>query len=446
MNGHKTAIALLMVVMLPLSGCLGIFGDDSDDEGADSSSVDPSVGNETARQIESRSSGQFQNYTIPGQQDLDTQVLWLNGTLSTGDGAAAWEDRNDRSGTSYNTPYITEDLADSLPEGQPAEISVKMWYFPGPGESADLDVYVDFPGVQSDFSPSNCDEFSWKICVEERVVNTVGIADESSEVGVQVANGRVVGEMSYFMKVEIVYESNVVTPGQAYAFQAPEDATGLVVESEKAGGSQHVRTDFVVIGPDDELVEFVEYDDIAIPTESKLVSISEPGEYIVYPIEMEGGFLSVHANVPVPAELRQGRVLELTKNTVADASSPAPGTGETCIPVAGDACGQQIPWNGGDSSGFSIDGTFPLEITTWINEGGPNANLDAQIKVTSENGLVHESKKFVQYEDERGTIGSSRDEINTESNWANLAKGDYTVDYVIDGTGTVGHTVVTYQR
>lgn len=448
MNGSKTALALLMALMLPLSGCLGLFGDEEAGAEDNSSSISQSVDEETRQEIESQSSGQFRDFTIPGQEDLADTILWFNGTLDTGQAAAAWEDRNDRSGTNYNTPIETEDISDVLPDGQPAELKIKMWYFPGPGSSGDLDVYVDVPGTQTEFSATDCDAFSWKICVEERTVNTVGKSDATTEVGVQKANGRTAETMEYFMKVDVFYEKDVITPGQAYAFDVPENATGIIVESAKAGGGEHVRTDFVVIGPDDELVEYVEYDDIAIPTESKLISVDETGEYVLYPIEMTGGFLSVEANTPVPQENRDARVLDLVEESVTDASGPEPGTGETCIPSATTTgCQQNTTWNGGGTSAFSVDGAFPLEITTWINEeGSPDANLDAEIQVHSDNGLVHRSKKVVQYEDERGTIGSSRDELTTHSDWSNLAKGDYEVQYVIDGSASVGHTVVTYQR
>jgi hypothetical protein len=211
--------------------------------------------------------------------------------------------------------------------------------------------------------------------------------------------------------------------------------------------------ELLIIGPNDELVRFVEYNDIAIPSESKLIPVSEPGEYVAYPIEMQGGFLSVNADVPVPSEQREGRILETQTETVVDgqAGPSSAGTGETCVPevnpVAEPGCTTNTTWNGGASASFSADGTFPLEVVSWINEDGSNdANLDAEIRIKSENGLVHRSKKVVQYEDDRGTLGMSRDELNVISNWENLAKGEYTVDYVIDGSGTVGHTLKTYQR
>lgn len=448
MNGTKTLVALLMIAVLPLSGCLGIFGGDSGgDQDANATSISQSVGDETAREIESRSAEQFKNYTLPGQEKLPGVTQWFNGSVSTGQAAAAWEDRNDRSGTNYNTEIVTRSLGDALPAGQPAEIKVKLWYFPGPGKSAAIDIYADVPGTATEFNPGGCDAFSWKVCTQELVLNTAGVSGEDAQVGIQIANGRTAQTLDYQLKVELTYEDNVITPAQPYAFQVPENATGIVVKSQKAGGGEHVKTNFVVVSPNDELVQHVEYNDIAIPSESKLIPVSQSGEYILFPIEMSGGFLSVEANTPVPDAQRQGRVLDLKTETVTDASTPTPGTGETCIPSAtSQGCAQNTTWNQGGSSAFTIEGAFPLEVTTWINQGGPNANVDAEIQVLSEQGLVHRSKKIVQYEDSRGTIGMSRDEMTTQANWGNLAKGEYTVRYVIDGTAEVGHTVKTYKR
>jgi hypothetical protein len=440
--------------MLPLSGCLGLFGgDDGAQEQANSTSIDSSVDNETARQLEERSAGQFKNYTIPGQEDLEHTTLWLNGTLVSGEAAAAYEDRNDRSGTNYNTEIVTKDISEQLPDGQPAELKIKLWYFPTAGQSGDLDIYVNVPGTETEFDPGGCDAFSWKVCTQEQVVNTVGLDGEAAEVGVQKTNGRAVEDVPYKLKVEATYPSDVIGPSVPYAFDVPEDATGLVVESEKAGGGEHVKANVLVIGPDDELVQQFSYNDIAIPSESKLVPVSDAGEHVVYAPEMQGGFLGVEADVPVPDDKRQAQPLEKQTETVIDgqAGPGSAGTGETCVPdVISQGCAQNTTWNAGGSSAFTSEGTFPVEITTFINEGGEtpvgNMNLDAEIRVKSPDGLVHRSKKIVQWEDERGTIGMSRDEVNTVAHWDNLAKGEYTVEYVIDGTASVGHTLTTYQR
>lgn len=444
--------ALALVAMLPLTGCLGLFGGDDGGNAANATSLNQSVGEETARQIEERSSGQFKNFTIPGQEALEGTVQWFNGSIGPGPTVASQEDRNDRSGTNYNTEIVKQDISDALPAGQPAEIRLKLWYLPGPGQSGDLDLYVNVPGEKTEWAGDDCDAFSWKVCVQEKVVNTVGKDGAPAEVGVQVSNNRAFQGMEYFLKMEVTYAKDVVTPAAPYAFDVPENATGLVIKSEKAGGGEHIVGELLVIGPDDELVEHVTYNDIAIPTESKLIPVSEPGEYIIYPLELHGGFLSVEADVPVDKDKLQGRQLEMTTDTVEDASGPT-NAGVGCVPIPihdaaprnGDC--RNATWNGGGSTAFSVDGTFPLEVSAWINaEGSQNANVDAEVRIKSPNGIVFFAQKFLQYEDGSGTIGSSRDEINFESFYENLAKGEYTIEYIIDGSAAVGHTVKSYTR
>lgn len=450
MTTKKLAV-LALVVMLPVSGCLGLFGGDDDGADANSTSLSDSVGNETAQQIQERTSNQFKNYTIPGQEDLETAELWFNGSIGPGATMASWEDRNDRSGNRINHEIVTNDISSVLPAGQPAELSLKMWYFGGPGSSGDLDLYVNVPGLETEYASDDCDAFNWKVCVQEKIVNTVGTADGPAEVGVQITNNRAFESMDYFLRVEATYASDVITPAAAYAFEVPENATGIVLSSEKAGGGEHITGELLIIGPDDELVEYVTYNDLALPTESKLVPVQEAGEYVIYPIELHGGFLNVEADVPVDKDKLDGRMLELKTESVEDGSGPSPGFG--CAPVdagapaprVGDCRNETI--QGGGSSQFSVEGTFPLEVHAWIGgDDAQQANADAEVRITSSKGLVYRAQKFVQAQDGDDTAGLSRDELNFQGYWENLAKGEYTVTYAIDGTATVGHTVTTYVR
>ncbi len=443
-RSFKLAV-LMIALMVTLTGCLGLFGGDDDGEGADDTSISSNVGNDTARELEARSAGQFRNFTVPGQDVLDRVVEHFNGTISGATGAAAVEDRNDRSGTNYNSEFIIHDIGSLLPEGQPAEIHAKLWYLPGPGASGDLDLYINVPGTHTEWAGDDCDEFSWKICVQEMVVSTVGIPGGPSELGVQAANMRAMQGMDYFLEVQVTYVENVVTPGVPYAFEMPENATGIVLKSEKAGGGEHIQAKLLVIDPDDELVEYVTYNDISLPTESKLVPISKPGEYIIYVLDIHGGFLSVEADVPVTKDVREARILEIREDSVTDASGPTPGAGQICIPSTTPGCIQNTTYQEGDSQGFAIDGTFPLEVHGFIG-GGQSANVNAEVRITSDQGEVFRQSKIVKYEDDRGTIGSSRDELNTWTSWDNLSKGQYTISYVIDGNAEIGHTVVTYER
>lgn len=449
----RTATTLLMAALLATTGCLGLFGDEGEElEEADSTDLEPGIGGETEADIQARAGEEFRNYTVPGQVDLPPVIKWLNGTVGPGQGMASAEDRNDRSGINYNTEYVTEDLSGDIEPGQPVMIRAKVWYFAGPGNATDLDIYMNVPGTETDLAGDDCDQFSWKVCVQELTVPTVGVEGEPMEVGVQVANSVTGHEMPYFMEVEIDTVGDVITPYVPYAVEVPENATGIEINSEKAGGSEHVRAELLVVGPDDELVTVLageeRYDDIAIPTESKFIPVEQPGEHIVYILEMSGGFLSVESDAPVPDEQREIRPVDRVEETVTDAQAPAPGTGGYCVPgMTGEDCTTEMTYNEGGSSQFSVDGAFPLKVTGWINEeGSPDAHANAEVRISSEEGMVHKLDKFVQYEDERGTLGMTRDEWHQEATWGNLAKGEYTVSYVIDGTGSVGHTLVTYER
>ena len=443
MNGVRYA-ALILAVLVSTTGCLGLFSGDEEAEQTQSTSIDANLGNETRREIEERTSAQFRNYTVPGQEVLDDVVKWFNGTVGSGQGVAAYEDRNDRSGLAYNKEVIMQDLSGDIPAGQPAVIRAKLWYFAGPGASADLDLVANVPGTQTDLAGDDCDEFSWKICVQEMSLSTVGVSGAPMQIGVEVANGRSMQGMDYFLRVEVDYFNDVITPDVPYAVTVPENATGLVVTSAKGDTGEHIQAEFLVIGPDDQLIEHSTYNDISIPTESKLIPVPGPGEYVVYALELHGGFLGVEADVPVPKDVREIRPLARVEESVADASAPAPGTGGYCDPTGTAGC---APYNEGGSTTFSVEGTFPLEVIGWIGEeGGQQANLNAEVRISSGKGLVYKLDKFVQYEDERGTLGLTRDEFHANHTWENLDKGEYTVSYVIDGTGTVGHTVVTYKR
>ncbi len=442
MNGLRTA-ALLMACLVTTTGCLGLFGDDEETEDANATSLQEQVGEQAAQEIEQRTTNQFRNYTVAGQDARADSLLWLNGTVSGQEAAASQEDRNDRSGTNYNTEIIAQDISEQLPPGQPAVIKAKLYYFAGPGRSADLDVYMNVPGTQTEWAGDDCDEFSWKVCVQEVTTSTVGVDGEPAEVGVQVSNGRaLVEDLEYFLRVEIAYEKDVITPYVPYAVQVPANATGLVITSQKAGGGEHIQAELLLVGPDDELVSHLTYNDIAIPTESKLIPVEQPGEYVIYIHEIKGGFLGLEADVPVPQDQREVRPLERVSESVQDGSAPAPGKSQAC--PADLTCG---PSSAGGSATFSAEGTFPLEITGWIGQDGTQqAYLNAEIRISSSNGEVFRANEWVKYEDERGTIGMTRSELNTNATFENLAKGEYTVDYVIDGTGNVGHTLVTYKR
>lgn len=449
MTATRKLIALTMIAMLPMAGCLGVFGSDDGEAEADTSSLEEDLGEETASRIQGEVQREFTNYTIPGQEELEQVVLWLNDTVSAGESMASIEDRNDRSGNNYNTEIRTEDISQHIPHGQPAEVSVKLWFYSQPGSSSQIDTYVNLPGTETEWSGDDCDEFSWKICVEERTINTIGIDGEQAEVGVQISNNRAFEDLEYFYQVKITYADDVIGPATPYAVDVPENTTGLVFSSVKPNGG-HMTGEFVVIGPDDELVEHVQYDDLALATESRLVQVDEPGEYVVYAQDLTGGFLAVDSDVPVPPDKLDMRMLERTEDSSPLATQPAPGAG--CVPVnlgPNGNCEDQA-MQAGDQEQFSVEGTFPLELHVWINgaeePSEPEANADAELRLYSENGLVYHAKKWMQYEDGDGTLGSTRDDLNFNAYWENLALGTYSAEYVSMGTGDIGYTLISYER
>ncbi len=444
----RKLLALAVIALLPMAGCIGLFGDDDEGDEEEAAAFGEEIGEETAAQIEGELQRQFTNYTIPGQEELDRVVLWLNGTVGPGESIASQEDRNDRSGNNYNTEIISEDISEHIPPGQPAEIELKLWFFGQPGSSAQIDTYVNVPGIETEWSGDDCDEFSWKICVQERTLSTIGVDGEPAEVGVQISNNRaLIEDLDYFYQVRITYADNVIAPYAPFAVNVPENATGLVFSSVKPNAG-HLTGEFIVIDPDDQLVDHVEYNDLALATESRLVNIDQPGEYIVYAQELTGGFLAVDSDVPVPPEQLEARMLDTVTEDVVIANNPSPGAG--CVPVnpegaVGD-CDDQ-PMFAEDTAQFNVEGTFPLELHAWINdEGSPDANADTEVRIHSDSGMVYHAKKWAQYEDERGTLGSTRDDLNFNAYWENLALGSHTVEYVASGTGEIGYTLITYER
>ncbi len=444
-------LVLAIVMTLPLTGCLGLFGGDA----PAAETVDPNaefenaVGKKTADKIAARIAPVPRTYLFPGQIDLPWKTIFLNGTADAVSGYTAYEDRNDRTGNNYNTPRIVFDVSEHIPVGQPTEMFIQLYYSAQPGSTADLDLYVNVPGTHTDIETSNSDEFNWKFAVERHIINTVGVSGAAHEIGVQVANSRSLPTegLDFAIKVEFSYAKDVLTPGVPYAFTVPANATGIVLESEKAGGSDHVRSRFVVIDPNDQLVQYMAYDDLAIPTESVFIPLnSGPGEYIFYAFDMEGGFLSMEADAGI--EIRDVRTLALVSEDVIDGSGPTPGVvGRDWF--AGDNEGvadgtATTSTTGATEVGFTLDGPFPLGIYPWLRNAPVTAM--AEVAVSSTKGLVAEYERVMRYDDERGSLGYSSERYNRYFFPENIAKGAYTVSIVNDSPGEVGHTVVTYKR
>ncbi|HWG92351.1 MAG TPA: hypothetical protein VNZ52_16000 [Candidatus Thermoplasmatota archaeon] len=438
--------ALLLVVALAapaFTGCLGLFGDEAvapTDTRTDEEKLRDAVGNDTAGKIEERFSENPKVYLFPGQNALPTTVAYFNDTIDPGQ-MGGYEDKNDRGGNDYNGLVETFDVKSLIPEGQPTELRITLYYASKVGASADLDLFIDVPGTKTSISRENTDEFNWKFTVKTLTVNTIGVAGANHLVGVQLQNGRVLlNPLVYSIKVTASYAQNVLTPAVPWAFEVPADATGIIVESEKAGGPENILAKFVLIDPRDEVVAYREYNDIEVPSESIYIPTKGPGQYVFYAYEMRGGFLSLKADAPLAS--RDVKALTTTEQLVTLAPGPVPGIGSRAPAVSNTTA---PPANGGQDFPVKVE-TLPLEFQAYMKANSPSLALNSQATITGPKGLVHELLRYLRYDDERGSLGMSHDPWNSEYHPENLAKGDYTIHVVNSGNLEVGYRLVTYTR
>ncbi len=435
-------LALLALAGPVASGCLGLFRDENANDVVDPNAAGRGlVDDRTIELLDERLAAVPRNYTFPGQSLLMRLVHYVNGTVDQ-IANAGFEDRNDRSGNSYNVYRAMEDVSKLIPPGQPTEMHVTLYYANTAGNSVACDVAVDVPGTRTSFNTGNNDEFNWKFSVQRMIVNTVGVPGEKHEVGVECASGKMTqGSVPYTIRVDFDYERDVFTPFIPWAFTVPANATGVIIESAKAGGPEHLRSSFIVVGPDDDLVAYVDFNDIAIPTESVFIPTATPGEHVFYAFNMTGGFLRVKADAPV--EMRQVRPLTIRVDRVTDKSGPAPGVvGRDWLHDGGIV----TPAQGGEEVAFSADGTFPLRIEPFIGEGGAKT-LMTGVRILSAKGLVASLDRVLRYDDENGSLGVTQDEFNRYFDATMLARGAYTVQVVNDSPdAAVGHVLTTYVR
>lgn len=450
---RRPLLAVALALTLATAGCLNPLGDDpagdaeQADAGDDADRVD--VSGRTEEDIQQRTQEDPTNYTVPGQQEMETETVVIEGTVGP-ESNTAHESKNDRSGNDANTYVVAEDVSDHIPPGQPTEVHMKLRYQNSPGSSADLDLYVDVPGAETDYAPDNDDEWNWKQSVQKKTVNTVGVDGEDHEVGVEVTNGKMVQSLDYTLNVTFRYAQDVVTPYHPYTIQVPSNASGLVFESEKAGGGEHIRSEFMLVGPDDNLVGYQEYNDLAIETESVLVPVSKPGEYVFYAPEMRGGFLSVSADAP-PEDREVGTLERKTARTV-DIEGPAPGMIEWnptrgCDNLGDCDADTSTPMSGGEQVSFTVEESFPLEVRAFVGaDSSFEGSAGTQVRITAGDDLVHEYKRWMRADHEDDQMGLSRDELNTRSEPGNYTRDQFDVHIVNNGPNAVGHEILTYVR
>lgn len=384
------------------------------------------------------------NYTFPGQDLLPPAIFEHVGEITTAANGAV-EAEKDEGGFERNTFVEMQDISALMPPGQPVELVIDLVWDASEANSADLDIAVDVPGTKTTYSPTS-ETFNWNLAVKTIVVNTVGVEGMPALVGVQAAGGVVSQGFEYTLTVKATYVEDVLTPYHAWAFDLPADASGIIIESDKAGGEEHVAAQFVVIDPEDNLVAFVDFNDIDIPTESLFIPTSRAGTYVFYAYHMHGGFFRIKTDVP--NQENGARQLALVETKVVDSASPSPGVAgkdlfngsaaQNTMPAA-DVNPTVIP--------FTTEGGFPLRVTGYIT--GP-ATTQAKITLKSPLGTVHTLTSILRAEDEGGSVGyTSQHEgsPNNQLDWKNIQRGSWTAEIVNTSPGVeIGHTVLTYTR
>lgn len=433
-------VALVALLAGPMAGC--IRSKEAPVEDVEQAKADQILGDVGQDKIADAAAIIPKNYSFPLQNLLPQATASFTGSVAS-DATGSYEGERDESGVNYRSVYQMYDISSLVPEGQPVELVVDLIWDASEANSADLDIVVHVPGTHTSYSPTS-ETFNWNLAVKTLVVNTVGVAGQGAEIGVQIASGAVTQGFEYELQVQATYVKDVLTPYHAWAFDVPTGASGVILESEKAGGEEHIVSEFVVIDPEDNLVQFVAFDDINIPTQSVFIPTAKPGTYVFYAYSMHGGFFRIKADVPL--DVPTARPLALVESAVADASAPAPGIAGKDV-LNGTADGV-VPSD--DVNAVSIDftpaGAFPLRVEGYIK--GP-ANAMAKITLSSPLGEVHRLTSIARYEDERGSLGytSSHEGPNNVHTWKNIQKGAWTAKIVNDSPGVeVGHTVLTYTR
>jgi hypothetical protein len=438
-----TAILVLTLFAAPLTGCLK-KGDEIATASAEQKKVDDILGKAGRDKLVDAASLIPKNYSFAGQQLLPPVLTEFIGHITTAANGALEAER-DESGIEHNTFIETQDISALVPPGQPVELVVDLIWDASEANSADLDIFIDVPGTKTSFSPTS-ETLNWNLAVKTVVVNTVGVEGLPALVGVQAAGGVVTSGFDYTLRVHAAYVRDVLTPYHAWAFDIPPSASGIILESEKAGGEEHVAAQFIVIDPEDNLVQFVDFNDIDIPTESVFIETSRPGTYVFYAYTMHGGFFRIKADVPL--DFTAARPLALVETRTADSTAPAPGVAGKDI-FNGSAAAGTAPTSDVSPTvvDFTTPGAFPLRVTGTIT--GP-ASTQSKITLKSPLGTVHTLTKILREEDESGSVGYTSDHEGSTNNlfdWKNIQRGSWTAEIINTSPGVeIGHIVLSYTR
>ncbi|MHB8605967.1 MAG: hypothetical protein ACYDCK_12005 [Thermoplasmatota archaeon] len=449
MNAKAFALfALCVFSMAALAGCFGRGGTKITPTDINNSIVN----NSQQVKINALTSAKPLAWTFPGQQALPSKVLWINGSLDQSADTGV-EDPQNRGGTSYQTLTVAKDVSAFLPPGQPAEISMRLQFDNKPGYSADLDIYVNVPGDFEHQSRDYPDEFTWTLPVKEKHVSTVGATGQKEELGVSVANGRIAPgqSLNYWMRVEFTYAKDVAAPKVPYGINVDSNVTGLIVESVKSASDAHVDATYVIIGPDDTLVQAVHFNDIDVPTQSFYVPLTKgPGMYVFYAYNETGGFLTLKADGPLDDAVARTLTVVATPLTLITDPQAAGVTEQKWVEAyAGQA--QPVPYTEGKSVDFSTGTGFPLEIRPFIAASDAGVAVgDVELRVLNGKGnLVSLYHRTARWDDSKGSIGFSDDDT-TENHYFDPTKLDgtkYKLSAVVDGSSSQeGVLVLSYKR
>lgn len=378
-------------------------------------------------------------YSFPGQQALDPLLdLWFNGTLAPGTGSGGIEMPNDDGPTDYGADVVAFDLKEHVPIGQPVELRIFLKWSGDPGASADLDIWANVPGTYGAVEPRRYDEsINWNIVNKQRVLNSAPVEGAPFEIGVQVNNGKITHPdgMDYALRVELHFAEGVLAPGAPYAIMVPENATGLIMETESVFGDEHVDSEFLLIGPDDQIVTHVKHNDIG--TETLFLPVPGPGEYVVYAHAMHGGFVRFESEVP--NKQPDARLLEVAveERSLYEGPAPAPGTY-----AEQNVNGQRLGSNSFGAEGtFDLGPAFPLDVRPVITTQSPT---DAAVNITGPDGWLATAYLAGSYQDDRGRVGSLPQERYDRSR---LDVGTFSYGVVANSPGvTIGIEILTFVR
>lgn len=428
--------AFALALALALTGC---FKRDAGPAEAIDATGGVTLDDDKADEVAALAAARPQRYSF-GAVGAPVTTAWFNGSIGS-EANAAIESAQDRGGTSWGTIVRSEDFSAFVPAGQPTLVEMRLWYDNKPGASVDLDPYVAAFGAVSHESHEYADEMTWTLPVKTKTVATIG-GLEPTLLGVQAANGRIApgSSVPFWMRVDFRYGSEVAAANVPYALKLPVNASGFVVESVKFSGDTHVQGRFLVVSPDDELVAAVEFDDIAIPTQSVYVAAPGPGEYVFYVVDVHNGFFAVSADAPLDDVVARPLARVVTDSMLLRDPVVPGGVAEHWVdaPVT--------PYAEATSATFSIDGAFPLEVEPVLASGTTG---DVELRVTNANGLVASYHRFARHDAAEGTIGVSDEDIeeNRRFDPALLARGEHSLSAVVNGMqGEAGVRVVTYAR